>query len=86
MADHDAFREQVAEGLIVCIFIVIHCLAVGILIGGGFLLHHLVIEVGDPKLYDLVPWRYAVDSLDLAMVLMLAVNITRLALNPGGKR
>ncbi len=50
-----------------------HIVGGTIVLAGGFWLHHILIENGDPKLYDLLPWRYVVDSADLTIMIALTV-------------
>lgn len=49
--------------------ILCHVFVFAVLIVGAIALDHLLIAAGDPKLYDLVPWRYLVDTGDLGLTL-----------------
>jgi hypothetical protein len=72
--------HAIAEGVLLCIFLAFHCVAAGIFIVGGFLLHHLLIKLGDPKLYEIVPWRYAMDTLDLMVLALLVFSLVKFVL------
>ena len=50
-----------------------HILAAALVLAGGVLLHYLLVVMGDPMLYDVVPWRYVVDTSDLAIFVGLVV-------------
>ncbi len=50
-----------------------HIAAATLVLAGGVFLHYLLIWMGDPLLYDVVPWRYVVDSADLATFVGLVV-------------
>ncbi len=45
-----------------------HTLVAVVLFSGGLYLHRLVVENGDELLYDRVPLRYIVDTMDLAVL------------------
>ena len=63
-----------------------HIVAGTIVLGGGFLLHHMLVEEGDPKAFDTLPWRYVVDAGDLLIMMVLAVVSITAILQMEGRR
>ncbi len=50
-----------------------HIVAGTIVLTGGFWINRLLMENGDPKAYDLVPWRYVMDTGDLLIMIAIVV-------------
>lgn len=40
------------------------------LVGAFFALEYLLRQVGDPKFFDVVPYRYVLDGIDLVLILI----------------
>jgi hypothetical protein len=54
-------------------YIAAHAVVAMILIGAIELIQGLILRVGDPKLFDIVPLRYIFDGMDLAILLAFLV-------------
>jgi hypothetical protein len=57
-----------------------HALAVVVLILAGAIVHVLLVYFGDPLIFDLVPWRYIFDLMDLALIVAVIVLGTQEAI------
>jgi hypothetical protein len=49
-------------------YIAAHVFVASILIGGIYLIQHLILLVGDPNLYDRFPLRYVFDTMELGVI------------------
>ena len=54
-------------------YIACHAVATGLFLLASWALAKLVAELGEPKLYDTVPYRYIIDSVDLALIVEFVV-------------
>lgn len=68
MTDRSHWRGLAKQTLHLPLVAISHTVVAIILLSGGLLMHHIVVEYGDPKLYDLVPLRYVVDTIDLGVL------------------
>ena len=65
------WNHHLIEGFHVASAVVGHILGAGAALFGGFSLHHLLLAEGDPNMWDLVPWRYVVDTSDAVILITL---------------
>lgn len=66
---YSAFQKAFRTGA----YIVAHVIVAVVLIGAVELVQELILKVGDPKLFDIVPLRYIFDGMDLGILLAFLV-------------
>jgi hypothetical protein len=54
-------------------YIAAHALVAVVLVGAIEFIQKLILRLGDPKLFDIVPLRYIFDGMDLAILLAFLV-------------
>lgn len=68
-------EDELQSGAKSIVKIVKHSFVFLVVLGLGILLHATLIWVGDPKIFDLIPWRYASDGADLTITFKLVLMI-----------
>jgi hypothetical protein len=54
-------------------YVAAHALVAVVLVGAIEFIQKLILRLGDPKLFDIVPLRYIFDGMDLAILLAFLV-------------
>lgn len=54
-----------------------------LVLGLGILLHQWLILLGNPKIFDLIPWTFASDGADLTILVKLVIIIWKELGNEG---
>ena len=54
-------------------YIACHAVATGIFLLATWALARLVTELGEPKLYDTVPYHYIIDTVDIVLIIEFVV-------------
>ena len=51
-------------------FVAAHFAVASVFVATNYLIEKLLRELGDPRLYDLIPWRYVFDTIDIGLVIV----------------
>jgi hypothetical protein len=71
------FKEEYRSGKQSLAKILKHTLILLLIILLSVAAHNLLLWLGDPKLFDILPWRWALDGADLIIVIKFVAMIVR---------
>jgi hypothetical protein len=75
-----AWHRSFQNAFLAICYLIAHFLIVLVLIGLITVIQWILVRDGDPRVFDICPWRYIFDAMEVAVVMVFLVFGTREAI------